>query len=162
MVFFSEPHNPFEKNTKNLHHPLAHLKIIPQFSYPNLLSIRPMYHQIHTPSATYQFTLHPADAHFHRLSGIYIFVIVPQPEAPSTDDQLPNTFYHLLYIGITNNFQSRLKQHHKIAAAMHLGMTHIGILKITSGKKRKKIERDILKHLNPPLNQTWLTDIRLS
>lgn len=113
-----------------------------------------MYQQIHTPSATYQFTIHPADSHFHRLSGIYIFVIVPE-----TDTQHPASStqqYSLLYIGITNNFQSRLKQHHKIAEAIALGMTHIGILKITSGKKRKKIEREILRFLNPPLNQTWV------
>lgn len=125
-----------------------------------------MYQQIHTPSGIYEFTIHPADAHFHRLSGIYIFVIVPQlAEAPEpshpelVEGQHPASGtpqYSLLYIGITNNFQSRLKQHHKIAAATALGMTHIGILKITSGKKRKKIERNILKHLNPPLNQTWI------
>lgn len=106
-----------------------------------------MNHHIHTTSATYQFTIHPADSHFHRLSGIYIFIIIPQADTQH---------YSLLYAGITNNFQSRLKQHHKIAAAIQLGMTHIGILKITSGRKRKKIERDILKHLNPPLNQTWI------
>jgi|GEM_PF-1748679 len=65
---------------------------------------------------------------------------------------------HLLYIGITNNFHARFKQHHKIPAAMELGLTHIGILKVSSGRKRKKIERQLLQSCNPPLNQTWLLD----
>lgn len=116
-----------------------------------------MYHEIHTQSAVYHFTLYPAEKQFNRIAGIYCFLIIP----PTTENQQPLTFYNLLYVGITNNFQSRLKQHHKIGAALELGMTHIGILKISSGKKRKKIERDILKHLNPPLNQTWLSEFRI-
>lgn len=113
-----------------------------------------MNHQIHTSSATYEFTIHPADSHFHRLSGIYIFVIVPQTDSEHLASGTHQ--YSLLYVGITNNFQSRLRQHHKIGAALELGMTHIGILKISSGRKRKKIERDILRYLNPALNQTWV------
>ena len=66
--------------------------------------------------------------------------------------------YSLLYIGITNNFYTRLKQHHKISQAITLGMTHIGILKIASGRKRKNIERELLQTHNPPLNQTWTND----
>ena len=64
--------------------------------------------------------------------------------------------YSILYLGITNNFQKRLNQHHKIIQAIELGMTHIGILKISSGRKRKNIERKLLQTYNPPLNQTWL------
>lgn len=120
-----------------------------------------MYHEIHIPSGTYNFTVHPIGTQLHRLSGLYLFIICPPGRVipPDTKDQIPNTFYHLLYVGITNNFNARLKQHHKIAAAIELGMTHVGILKISSGRKRKKLEREILKHLNPPLNQTWLNDI---
>lgn len=65
--------------------------------------------------------------------------------------------YSLLYAGITNNFRGRFNQHHKIQQAITLGMTHIGILKKHSTRKRKSTERDLLKHLNPPLNQTWLS-----
>lgn len=119
-----------------------------------------MTHEIQTQSATYKFTLYPADTKFYRIAGIYIFLIIPPMaealEVPTTENQQPSTFYNLLYAGITNDFYSRLKQHHKIEEAQELGMTHIGILKISSGRKRKKIEREILKHLNPPLNQTWL------
>lgn len=128
-----------------------------------------MNHEIQTPSAAYTFTLYPADSTFYRRSGLYIFIIIPVAEALETSvaealearhpELVEGQPFSLLYIGITNNFQSRLKQHHKIQAAINLGMTHIGILKISSGKKRKKIEREILKHLNPPLNQTWLNDI---
>lgn len=182
-----------------------------------------MTHQIHTSSSTYQFTVYPADMQFNRLSGIYIFLIIPpmaetlettelirsqipplkacaeldsvgvggcenQHPAPCHPEQacaepsrsiegshseshslegIPHPSsrtlqYSLLYVGITNNFYARLKQHHKIELAKSLGMTHIGILKIPSGRKRKKIEREILKYLNPPLNQTWLNDTPLS
>lgn len=113
-----------------------------------------MHHEIQTPSATYQFTLYPAETKFNRIAGIYCFLIIP-PVAEVLE--APSTFYNLLYAGITNNFRGRFNQHHKIEQAISLGMTHIGILKVSSGRKRKKIEREILKHLNPPLNQTWLS-----
>lgn len=116
-----------------------------------------------TANVAYTFTLYPIDTKFNRIAGIYIFLIIPTPDVvaevlktPTTENQQPITFYHLLYVGITNNFRGRFNQHHKIEHAKSLGMTHIGILKISSGRKRKKIEREILKHLNPPLNQTWL------
>lgn len=105
-----------------------------------------------TAQADYTFALYPIDTQFNRIAGIYIFLILP----PTTENQQPSTFYNLLYAGITNNFRGRFNQHHKIEQAILLGMTHIGILKITSGRKRKKNEREILRHLNPPLNQTWL------
>lgn len=102
----------------------------------------------------FTFTLYPIDTKFNRIAGIYIFVIT----LPATENQQPSTPYNLLYVGITNNFRGRFNQHHKIARAISLGMTHIGILKISSGRKRKKIERNLLKNYNPPLNQTWLYD----
>lgn len=139
-----------------------------------------MTHEIPTPSTTYQFTIYPADTQFNRIAGIYIFLILPpvaealepvaealesaaevlEATSPQKDTQHPAPIiqqYSLLYIGITNNFRGRFNQHHKVEQAISLGMTHIGILKITSGRKRKKIEREILKTYNPPLNQTWLS-----
>lgn len=84
----------------------------------------------------------------------------PLAEALEPEAEALEAPYSLLYIGITNNFRGRFNQHHKIEQAKALGMNNIGILKIISGRKRKKIEREILKHLNPPLNQTWLSAIQ--
>lgn len=132
---------------------------------------------LNTATAEHTFTLWPIDTKFNRIAGIYIFLIIPpiteipSVEAPELMVETPNAVvetlepeaealeapYSLLYAGITNNFRGRFNQHHKIEQAKALGMTNIGILKIISGRKRKKIEREILKHLNPPLNQTWLS-----
>jgi|SRR5690606_7242298 len=114
----------------------------------------------------FNFELYPIGTQFNRISGIYTFFIIPVTEnlrtvaevLEPTTDQIPTTFYHLLYLGITNNFQKRLRQHHKIEQAKSLGMTHIGILKISSVRKRKNIERKLLKTYHPPLNQTWLQE----
>lgn len=114
-----------------------------------------------TANVVYTFTLYPIDTKFNRIAGIYIFLIIPPMaeflEAPTTENQQPTTLYSLLYAGITNNLRGRFNQHHKIQQAESLGMTHIGILKASSIRKRKKIEREILKYLNPPLNQTWIS-----
>lgn len=106
--------------------------------------------KLHTSSATYTFQLYPIGTTFRRIAGIYTFLILP----PQYQEN--STFYNLLYVGITNDFFARLKTHHKIGEASHLGMTHIGILRKSSGRSRKKIERNLLQYLNPPLNQTWL------
>lgn len=129
-----------------------------------------MYHEIHTPSAAYKFRLYPIGTIFKRIAGIYIFLIIPpQSETPNVEAETLEAVaevaealeaqYSLLYIGLTNDFYARLAAHHKIQAAITLGMTHIGILRKSSGRKRKKIERDLLQNLNPPLNQTWIHDI---
>lgn len=113
-----------------------------------------------TATAEYKLTLYPLDTKFYRIAGIYTFLIIPE-----TDTQHPTPSiqpYSLLYVGITNDFYARLLTHHKIQQAIALGMTHIGILRKSSGRRRKTIERDLLKYYNPPLNQTWLNDILLS
>ena len=106
----------------------------------------------------YTFTLYPLETQFNRIAGVYTFFIIPDTRHPASDIQQ----YSFLYLGITNNFQSRLRQHHKIKQAIELGMNHIGILKINSGRKRKNLERKLLKNYNPPLNQTWLYDQNLT
>ena len=111
--------------------------------------------QLQIQELQYSFRLYEIGTQFNHIAGIYTFFIVPPQTA---NDQIPITLYHLLYLGITNNFQSRLRQHHKINQAISLGMTHIGILKMSSGRKRKTTERKLLQNYNPPLNQTWLFD----
>lgn len=132
---------------------------------------------LNTPQNTYTFTLYPIGTNFYQIAGIYIFIILP-PEAEALlvaealealpmDEALEalpaaealEAQYSLLYAGITNNFRGRFYQHHKIQQAIALGMTHIGILKRHSTRKRKTTEKDLLKTHNPPLNQTWLHDI---
>lgn len=108
------------------------------------------------------FKLYPIGTIFSRIAGIYTFFIIPNQQPigepdyhPSSDEKIDG-FYNLLYLGITNNFSTRLKAHHKIAQAQQQGMTHIGIHKMRSGRKRKSTERQLLKAYNPALNQTWL------
>lgn len=111
-----------------------------------------IYQDLHTPSATYTFRLY----HRHQLQKNRRYLHIPYYTA---EHKRPNTFYHLLYLGITNDFYARLQAHHKIQQAITLGMTHIGILRKSSGRTRKSIEKNLLQNLNPPLNQTWLHDI---
>lgn len=122
---------------------------------------------ITTATADHTFTLYSLDTKFNRIAGIYIFLIIPPISEVTVAEVLEarhpelieGQHYSLLYAGITNNFRGRFNQHHKIEQAKSLGMTHIGIFKASSIRKRKKIEREILQYLNPPLNQTWLNDI---
>jgi len=108
------------------------------------------FQEIHTPSATYKFRLYPVDTEFKRIAGLYTFIILP------TNSPASQNHYTILYIGITNDFKARFKSHHKLDDALELGCTHIGIMRKSSGRTRKKIEKDLLQYLNPPLNQTWL------
>lgn len=104
----------------------------------------------------FEFSLYPMGTRFNRIAGVYCFFIVPSQFSPinSTIET-----YSLLYLGITNNLQSRLTNHHKMEQAVSMGLTHIGILKMRSGRKRKSAERVLLKGFNPPLNQTWVIDL---
>ena len=102
------------------------------------------YQALHTSDAIYPFRLYPETTDFSRIGGLYCFLIVPEE----------SSFYSLLYIGITNNLDRRMKNHHKIGDARGLGLTHIGVLKIRSGRRRKVIEKDLLRSLHPPLNDT--------
>ncbi len=117
---------------------------------------------ISTPDMEFHFTLYPKETYFNRIAGVYAFFIIPDyflKEVNSSTTHLTVAeikWSTLLYIGITNNFQARLKNHHKISPAILLGMTHIGVVKISSGRKRKTIEKQLLKGYNPPLNQTWM------
>lgn len=113
-----------------------------------------MYQNLHTDSATYTFATYPIGTQFAPIAGVYTFLIIP-PEHTNKDSPTQQaTFYTLLYIGIAANIKTRFTNHHKIKQALNQGMTHIGILKKSSGRNRKSIERNLLKSLNPPLNQT--------
>lgn len=77
--------------------------------------------------ASYNFMLYPVDNYFNRVAGIYIFLSLPSAANHIHDFELINPeliktempgdaktkFYSLLYIGITNNLQYRLNNHHK-------------------------------------------------
>jgi hypothetical protein len=112
------------------------------------------------PNQELVFRLYPIDTKFNRISGIYTFFIL-SPNHTTEDKPIPigesgTSFYNLLYVGIATNIYSRLKSHHKLKKALTLGMTHLGILKMSSGRKRKTTEKKLLKNYNPALNQTWL------
>lgn len=97
------------------------------------------------------FQLYPIDTKFSRISAIYAFFVFPE-QSPI---QVPQ-FYNLLYVGIATNLYSRLQTHNNMKRAKELGMTHLGVLKMSSGRKRKTTEKAILKHYNPALNKTFL------
>lgn len=83
-----------------------------------------------TPSGTYAFTLHVAETQFHRLSGLYSFLIIP-PQSPQL----------LAGTSETNTLESKLS--HSTPVILNLFQDH------NHGNP---------KHLNPPLNQTWLSE----
>lgn len=96
----------------------------------------------------YQF--HIADKHhvFGDNPGIYALVY---------STFWPRSLPRALYIGKTVNARFRpganAQNHEKKAAASSLGFNQIGFLVERSETGRLKIEEDLIRGLNPPLNQ---------
>jgi len=71
----------------------------------------------------------------------------------SAQPPLGEAGYEILYIGIASSFRHRFYNHPTFLLAVERGMSHIGILKVSSGRKRRKIEKVLVGALEPPLNR---------
>jgi hypothetical protein len=76
------------------------------------------------------------------VGGIYIFA------KPLNASQ-----WQALYIGQTDNFQSRLSGHPQWNPAARLGATHIHALAVPLAANRLKLERLLVEKCQPQLNQ---------
>ena len=95
---------------------------------------------------TYAFEVHPLGTFFQSLPGIYVIC----KEAP------PKTL-NALYVGEAHDFDNRVGEgfptHHKWAAAIVRGATHICVMVVSGDNAaRLRIERDLRHGFNPPLN----------
>jgi len=62
-------------------------------------------------------------------------------------------FLQPLYIGKATTFKSRLKKHERWADAWWLkGATERHLLREKNGKKRSRIEEDLIRRYHPPMN----------
>lgn len=96
----------------------------------------------------YQFEVYPAATEFRAVPGLYFF---GHPTA--------NGGWRALYIGQTHDLQMRvgsgLKNHHQLAAATRLGMTHIGVHVFHGPEEaRLQAESGLIAVLQPRLNAT--------
>lgn len=100
----------------------------------------------------YGFVVYPVGTVFNSVSGVYVLLAPPNPPlggGPSVGDMS----FEVLYIGIASSFRHRFYNHPTFVMAKGQGMSHIGILKISSGRKRRKIEKELVDFLEPPLNR---------
>lgn len=96
--------------------------------------------------AKYLFTVYPLGTFFQSNPGVYAI----------SKETAPKALSHL-YIGETHDFDGRVGEHfpthHKWAAAILAGASHICLRVVRGGKaERCRIEADLRHYYNPPLN----------
>lgn len=88
-----------------------------------------------------QFEVHPHDANWNEVGGIYAFCHASSPG---------NWFPH--YAGQTNCFKARIPQHEQWPPAKRRGATHVLVATVSRQADRDKIEADLIFEWQPPLN----------
>ncbi len=96
---------------------------------------------------TYTFRPYPIGTGFPESPGLY-FLGRPRHDGS----------WEVFYIGQTHDLQGRvgtgLKSHHKIAAAIRLGASHVGVMAMDGPESRRlNAESDLIRRLNPTLNE---------
>jgi predicted GIY-YIG superfamily endonuclease len=81
------------------------------------------------------------NANWNDSGGIYIFAYVTEGS------------WQAAYVGQTNNFKVRLLSHDRWRNAVGMGATHVHAVAIDSEEDRDRVERQLIQHLQPPLNQ---------
>jgi excinuclease UvrABC nuclease subunit len=89
----------------------------------------------------YTFNVHPANASFYDVAGIYIFAGVNQ-----------HNVWVPLYIGQATSLANRLAGHEKWSPATKLGATHIHAMAVSKQADRNFIEETLIKRCQPQLN----------
>jgi excinuclease UvrABC nuclease subunit len=78
---------------------------------------------------------------WNAVAGLYIFAYF--------DGQ----YWRALYVGQTNDFSSRIPSHERVAEAFRLGATHIHATVVPQAAKRDTLEKSLISHLQPRLNE---------
>ena len=94
----------------------------------------------------HEFTVYdPETTNWKEVGGLYIF-------AGLVKDQLGNSRWRAYYIGKTGDFADRLPTHENWPEAQRLGATHVHALVEGQALRRAKIELDLVRLNQPPLN----------
>ena len=91
--------------------------------------------------ATHEFSLCEQAGQWNAVAGIYIFAYL-------TPDG-----WHALYVGQTDNFNSRIPTHERWAEAVALRATHVHALVVSQAAMRDSLERKLIQDYQPPMNQ---------
>ena len=90
----------------------------------------------------YEFSIYEPSVQWDNVAGIYIFCKKTQPK-----EWVP------YYIGKCDSFQDRIPSHERWDEAQAIGATHIHVLKVPQQLQRDSIEKELVKHFQPPLNK---------
>lgn len=94
----------------------------------------------------HEFTVYDPDTTtWHEVGGLYIF-------AGLVKDQQGTPRWRAYYIGKTGDFADRLPNHEDWPKAQRLGATNVHALVEEQALRRTKIERDLVRVNQPPLN----------
>lgn len=114
---------------------------------------------LETENNRYGFSVYEVGTVFSGVSGVYVLLASSDPYATAhtskgegVDSSLIGSF-EVLYIGIASSFKHRFYHHPTYLRALEQGVSHIGILKISSGRKRRKIEKELVDFFEPGLNR---------
>lgn len=101
---------------------------------------------------TYPFVVYDLEGPIYNAPGIYIF----SKWTTNAQDEIDPQY---LYIGQTEAFRERLNPNHeKWDDARDLGMNCIFVYVPQPTESRFDIERNLIEHLKPPLNDQLITE----
>lgn len=89
---------------------------------------------------TLNFDVYDTNTDWNSVAGLYIFSY-----------QTANG-WRALYVGKTENFQSRFSSHERWNEAVRKGATHIHAMIVPLVESRERWEGALIQHLQPPMN----------
>ena len=100
----------------------------------------------------YHFVVYDLEGPIYNAPGVYIF-------SKCTPNTQGGNNHEFLYIGETQGFKERLNPNHeKWKEALDLGMNYIAVHVPFPLDLRFDIERNLIQHLKPPLNDQIMYD----
>lgn len=90
---------------------------------------------------TITFHVYNSNTNWLKAGGLYIF------------SYLAENGWFPLYVGQTEDFSNRLPNHERLNEAVQRGATHIHAVQVPQAAKRDELERFLIQHLQPPLNE---------
>lgn len=75
--------------------------------------------------------------------GVYLFAAQSDPPGR----------WRVLYVGQTDSFALRLRNHPKWDGAHFAGATHVHVMSVPDRRHRQDLERRIIRELQPPMNR---------
>jgi len=92
---------------------------------------------------TLNFAVYGSNVTWNKVAGLYIFAYY--------DGQ----YWQALYVGQTDDFSSRIPSHEKWDTAVRRGATHIHAAVVPQEATRDTLEKRLIAHLQPPMNEQY-------